>query len=60
VLIVRDLRGIGRMRIMRKVGIVDYSVSVECEGGGALRGKVGGREEGKEKNGEDRRKKDEK
>jgi hypothetical protein len=51
VLIVRDLRGIGRMRIMRKVGIVDYSVSVECEGGKGSGEKGRGRGGVKEKKG---------
>jgi hypothetical protein len=35
--IVRDCRGIGRMGIMCKVDIVDYSVSSECRGGRAIR-----------------------
>jgi hypothetical protein len=37
--IVRDCRGIGRMGIMCKVGIVDYSVSGECGGGRSSEGR---------------------
>jgi hypothetical protein len=42
--IVRDCRGIGRMGIMCKVSIIDYSVS--CEFGG---GRDSGREKGEER-----------
>jgi hypothetical protein len=42
--IVRDCRGIGRMKIMCKVVIIDYSVSGLCGGGrdsGLERGRRG-------------------
>jgi hypothetical protein len=42
--IIRDCRGIGRMGIVCKVGIIDHSVRSDCEG---VRG-CGGKGEGGE------------
>jgi hypothetical protein len=59
--IVRDCRGIGRMRIICEVGITNYLVSGEC---GGSKDSVGGKQEEdrkvgrkKEKSKEKRRKK---
>jgi hypothetical protein len=55
--IVRDCRGIEKIGVMHKVGIIDHSVNGECEGGrDSGVGKVQGGDKGKQKKGENRRK----
>jgi hypothetical protein len=53
-----NCKGIGKMGVMNKVGITDYSVSGACGGIRCSGGKVGRGEEGKEKKrGDNRRNK---